>query len=95
MMYKFVTDLVDVPAEQYLSYLTTASSRTRTTHSRKFQQISAKTTYYKNRFLPLTVTTWNSLPSAIADAHDLVSFKHGLSNIKFWICSRRQPQVVS
>ena len=92
MMYKIVNDLVDVPAEQYL---TPASSRTRAIHSLRFWQISAKTTYYKNSFFPLTVTTWNSLPSAIADAHDLVYFKHGLSNIKFWICSHRQPQVVS
>ena len=80
MMYKIVNDLVDVPAEQYL---TPASSRTRATHSRKSRQISAKTTYYKNSFFPLTVITWTSLPSAIADAHDLVSFRHGLSNIKF------------
>ena len=90
MMYKTVNDLVDVPAEQFL---TPASSHTRTTHSRKFRQISAKTTYYKNSFFPLTVR-WNSLPSAIADAHDLVSFKHGhdgLSNIKFWISSWCQP----
>ena len=33
MMYKIVSDLVDVPAEQYL---TPASSRTRATHSQKF-----------------------------------------------------------
>ena len=81
MMYKIVNDLVDVPAKQYLI---PASSRTRAIHFRKFRQISTKTTYYKNSFSPFTVTTWNSLPSVIADAHDLVSFKHGLSNIKFW-----------
>ena len=37
--------------------------------------------YYMSSFFPRTVTTRNSLPSAIADAHVLVSFKHGLSNL--------------
>ena len=34
------------------------------------------------------------LPASTADAPDLVSFKQGLSRIKFLICSRRQLQVV-
>ena len=51
MMYKIGNDLVDVPAEQYL---TPGSSRTRATQTRKFRQISAKTTYYKNSFFPFT-----------------------------------------
>ena len=55
-MYKIVNiNLVDVPAEQY-RYLTPASSRTSATHSQKFWQISAKTTY-KNSFFPRRDTT--------------------------------------
>ena len=63
--------------------LTPDSNRTRVTHSWRFRQISANTIYmyYMSSFFPRTVTTRNSLPSAIADAHVLVSFKHGLSNL--------------
>ena len=32
--------------------------------------------------------------TAIAEATVLVSFKQGLSTIKYWTCSRRQPYVV-
>ena len=58
MMFRIVNRLVDV--EQYLA---PASSRTRSAHSHKFQQISAKTLYYKKTFFPHTVCviTWNSL----------------------------------
>ena len=80
MMFRIVNRLVDVPLEQYL---TPSSSRTRAYHSYKFRQISASTSYYQNSFSPSTIITWNSLPSAIAEAPDLVSFKQGLSNIKY------------
>ena len=75
MMFRIVNRLVDVTLEQYL---TPASSRTRSAHSHKFRQISAKTLlYYKKNFFPHTVCviTWNSLLPAIAEAPDLVSLK--------------------
>ena len=80
MMFRIVNSLVDVPLEQYL---TPASSRTRSAHSHKFRQISTTTSYYKNSFFPRTIITWNSLSPAIAEAPDLVSFKQGLSTLKF------------
>ena len=80
MMFRIVNSLVDVPLEQYL---TSASSRTRSAHSHKFRQISTTTSYYKNSFSPRTIITWNSLSPAIAEAPDLVSFKQGLSTLKF------------
>ena len=76
MLFRISNRLVDVPLEQYL---TPASSRTRAAHSYKFRQISASTSYYQNSFSSHTIITWNSLPSAIAEAPDLVSFKQGLS----------------
>ena len=87
MMFRIVNSLVDVPLEQYL---TPASSWTRSAHSHKFRQISTTTSYYKNRFFPRTIITWNSLSPAIAKAPDLISFKQGLSTLKYWICSRHQ-----
>ena len=80
MMFRIVKRPVDVSLEQYL---TPASSRTRTAHSYKFRQISTSALYYQNSLCPSTVITWNSLPSAIAEAPDLASFKQGLSNIKY------------
>ena len=53
MMFRIVNRLVDVTLEQYL---TPASSRTRSAHSHKFRQISAKTLYYKKNFFPHTVS---------------------------------------
>ena len=80
MMFRIVNSLVDVPLEQYL---TPASSRTRSAYSHKFRQISTTTSYYKNSCFPRTIITWNSLSPAIAEAPDLVSFKQGLSTLKF------------
>ena len=80
MMFRIVNSLVDVPLEQCL---TSASSRTRSAHSHKFRQISTTTSYYKNSFFTRTIITWNSLSPAIAEAPDLVSFKQGLSTLKY------------
>ena len=80
MMFRIINNLVDVPAQQYLI---PASRRTRAAHCHKYRQISTSTSYYKNSFFPHTIITWNSLPSAVAEAPDLVSFKQGLSNIQY------------
>ncbi|XP_053383724.1 uncharacterized protein LOC128549954 [Mercenaria mercenaria] len=68
MLYRIVNNLVDIPAQQHL---TPASSRTRSINSRKYRQPSSSTSYYRNSFFPRTITIWNSLPSAIAEAPDL------------------------
>ena len=78
MLFKIIHDLVDIPANEYL---TPASNRTRSQHSLKFRQISTSSDYYKFSFFPRSVCHWNSLPANVAEAPSLVSFKRELSSV--------------
>ena len=80
VLFKIISDLVDIPQEEYLKRV---SKRTRTRHSHKFRQIPASSDYYLNSFFPKTVRLWNSLPASVADAPSLVLFKRELSTISF------------
>ena len=80
MMYKITNNLVDIPADQYL---TLAPTRIRANHQKKLRTIQTTTTTYKNSFFPRTIPIWNSLPGSIAEASDLASFKQGLSSLTF------------
>lgn len=80
MLFKIVNDLVDVPADLYL---TPAIGKTRARHSKKFQQYQPRTDTFKYSFFPRTIPVWNSLPASVAEAPDLVSFKQGLSSLSF------------
>ena len=80
MMYKIMNGLVDIPAADYV---TPASTRTRSNHSKKQRQISTSTETYKYSFFPRTIPLWNSLPAVLAEAPDLVSFKQELSTFSF------------
>ena len=80
MLYKIVHDLIDILAAEYL---TPSTSRTRASHSHKFNQLSSSTDTYKYSFITLTIPTWNRLPATIAEAPSLVSFKRELSSTPF------------
>lgn len=80
LFYKIVNDLVDIPAD---SYLTPASGRTRSSHSRKFIQFATSSDTFKFSFFPRTVPSWNNLPASVAEAPSLASFKEGLSTLSF------------
>ncbi|CAC5409914.1 unnamed protein product [Mytilus coruscus] len=80
LLYKVVNYLVDIPCD---TYLTPMSSRTRSSHTKKFRQYSTKTYGYKYSFFPRTVTVWNSLPATVAEAPSLVSFKREISTLSF------------
>ena len=80
MFFQIVNDLVDIPAEEYLS---PASTRTRALHSKKLRQYSINSETFKYSFFPRTIPAWNSLPATIAEAPDLVHFKQGLSGLTF------------
>jgi hypothetical protein len=74
MFYKIVNNLVDIPADHYL---TPSKTRTRTTHSKKMLQYHTRTDTLKFSFFPRTIHSWNMLPATVAEAPDLVSFKGG------------------
>ena len=80
MMFKIVNNLVDIKADMYL---TPSTSHTRKRHDKSYRVISSSTDSYKFSFFPRTIQVWNSLPAAVAEAPDLVSFRQGLSALNF------------
>ena len=80
LFFKVIHNLIDIPADQYL---TPSTSRTRATHSKRYRRFSPSTDSFKYSFFPRTVPLWNSLPAVIAEAPFLVSFKEGLSTLSF------------
>ena len=73
-------NLIDIPPD---NYLTSSTTRTQSTHSKKYRQFSPSTDSFKFSFFPRTVPLWNSPPADIAEAPSLVTFKKGLSTISF------------
>ena len=65
MFYRITNDLVDIPADQYLS---PANTTTRSSHSRKYQPPTTSPSYYRNSLFSKTVISWNHLPASIAEA---------------------------
>ncbi len=80
MFYKIMNDLVDIPSADYI---TPASTRTRSNHSKKVLQYHTGTDTSKYSFFPRTILNWNLLPATVAETPDLVSFKRGLSTLSF------------
>ena len=80
MFYKIINNLVDIPANDYLSF---SGSRTRSSHCYKIRQFRVSSNTFKYSFFPRTVVLWNTLPASVAEAPCLVSFKEELSSITF------------
>ena len=80
LFFKVIHNLIDIPADQYL---TPSTSRTRATHTKRYRRFSPSTDSFKFSFFPRTVPLWNSLRAVIAEAPSLVSFKEGLSTLSF------------
>ena len=78
MMYKIISDLVDIPCD---AYLTPATTLIRAIHLKTLLQYPTRTDTFKFSFSPRTIPVWNSLPAPVAEAPDLVLFKHGLSSL--------------
>ena len=77
MMYKIVNELVDINQDRYLQK---AQTRTRGSHSSKFQTISTRTDTFKYSFFPRTIVDWNSLPNNILESPSLSTFKERLKH---------------
>ena len=69
LLYKVVNDLVDIPADEYL---TKGTSRTRSAHMKKFRQYRTSTDSFKYSFFPRSIPLWNSLEASVAEAPSLV-----------------------
>ena len=73
MLYRMQHNLVDIPANRYLS---PSDSRTRGTI--KFYQERISDTNYSNSFFPRTAKEWNKLPSRVVSAASLEEFRSSL-----------------
>jgi hypothetical protein len=80
MFYKIVNNLMDIPADPYL---TPSKTGPRTTHLKKMLQYHTRTDTLKFSFFSRTIPTWNILPATVAEAPDLVSFKRVLASLQF------------
>lgn len=80
MFYKIMNDLVDIPSSEFI---TPASTKTRSHHSRKVLQYHTRSDALKYSFFPRTICNWNLLPATVAETPDLVRFKRGLSKLSF------------
>ena len=73
MLYRMQHNLVDIPANRYLS-----SSDSRTRGTVKFFQERISDTTYSNSFYPRTAREWNKLPSRVVSAASLEDFRSSL-----------------
>ena len=77
MGYRIIHELVKIPSKQFIP--TTVNTRG---HTGRFQQISARTNYYKHTFFPSFIPIWNALPPTVASAPSLEIFKKRLAGVK-------------
>ena len=79
MMFRIVHQLVDMPAETYL----TPSSHTGRTrgHDTRFQQIQTRFAGYQNSFFPCTIVLWNQLPQSAVSQTTLDAFQSHLATL--------------
>ena len=82
MLYKILNNLLDIPAS---TYLTSASSRTRSNHTKKMIQYATKANTLKYSFFP-THDPSIEFFKMIAEAPDVVSFQRELSTIFSKFC---------
>lgn len=79
-LYKIIYHLVAVPS-YYLP--PPAQTRTRSSHTLKFQRYQPNIQAFQYSLLPRTIPTWNNLPASVVSAPTLDLFKQGLINTKF------------
>ena len=71
MMYRIVNDLIDIPAENYLTHSGTSTRG----HGTRFLVPYCSVNAYKSSFFPSTIRLWNSLPVSAVTAPSLDAFK--------------------
>ena len=71
MMYRIVNDLIDNPAENYLTH----SGTTTRGHGPWFLVPYCSVNAYKSSFFPSTIRLWNSLPVSAVTLPSLDAFK--------------------
>ena len=77
MMYKVLNGHVGIPPEDL--GLLPADSHTRANHRWKQQHIQSKTTEFQHSFSVRTIPLWNRLPTCVAEAASVDSFKRQLA----------------
>ena len=78
LMYRVVTNLIDIPADQFLHRATVSLQRGRNVC---YILPYCRTDLYRHSFFPAAVRLWNQLPAPLATAETLDSFKAGLARL--------------
>ena len=71
MMYRIVNNLIDIPAERYLTHTGTSTRG----HESRFLVPYCSVVAYKSSFFPSTIRLWNALPVSMVTAPTLEAFK--------------------
>ena len=79
MLYKIVHHLVDIPASNYITPITT-SDITRG-HHKRFLQPSSTVNAYLYSFFPSSIEIWNCLPHNIVDSTNINQFKQNIAGL--------------
>ncbi|KAI8511868.1 hypothetical protein Bbelb_109680 [Branchiostoma belcheri] len=80
MLYKMQHGLACVSCDS-LNPLPASNTRRRRGHSQQYQQLSCRTNYRFNSFLPRTIRDWNPLPEDIIQSPSLATFASKVSNL--------------
>jgi len=80
MMFKIIHNLVDIPANYYLTPLPmTHDTRG---HNMRLLQPMTRTDSYLYSFFPSAIKIWNSLPQSVIDSNDIDQFKQRLAGLE-------------
>ena len=71
MMFRIVNNLVEIPADQYLSVAGVSTKG----HQQRFLVPFCSINAYKGSFFPSAVHLWNSLPASAISAPTMDDFK--------------------
>ena len=75
LFFKVIHNLIDISADRL--YLIPSTTRTRSTHSKKYRHFFPSSDSFKFSYFPRTLPLWNSLPAVLAEAHFLYLSKRG------------------
>ena len=72
MMYRIIHNLVDIPAEPYLTQYTSITRG----HDSRLHQIQTTNSTYQQSFFPRTITLWNQLHQTAVSQTTLEAFQN-------------------
>ena len=81
MLFKIIHNLVDIPANTYLTPVPMTHESDTRGHNMRFMQPMTRTDSYLHSFFPSAIKIWNSLPQRVIDSKDIDEFKQRLARL--------------